>query len=148
MLFRSTVANLVKNCIIIAALSLFLFFLISLFLSHWAVKPVDKAWQQQRQFVADASHELKTPLTVIMTNAELLQSEDQDPLEKQRFSDNILSTSHRMRSLIENLLDLAGPITALPNRFLKKQISAKRFIIPFCSSNPFILKKAKTSITA
>lgn len=99
--------DLIKICALIAVLSFAVFFVISVFLSRWAVKPVDKAWKQQRQFVADASHELKTPLTIIMTNAELLQNEDCGEEDKNRFSENILSTSGRMRSLTENLLDNA-----------------------------------------
>ena len=65
------------------------------------------AWQQQRQFVSDASHELKTPLTVIMTNAELLQSEENDRDSQVRFSANILTMSRQMRALVEQMLELA-----------------------------------------
>ena len=71
------------------------------------MKPVEWAWQQQRQFVADASHELKTPLTVIMTNAELLQSSGCGEEEQRRFSEAILAMSRQMRGLIEQMLDLA-----------------------------------------
>lgn len=99
--------SLVRTCVIIGVLSFLAFLGIALLLARWTVKPVEKAWNQQRQFVADASHELKTPLTVITTNAELLQ----DPLcgetEKQTFSRNILTVSKQMRSLTERLLDLA-----------------------------------------
>ena len=104
---QTVLANLIKNCVAIGIISFVGFFGISVILANWAVKPVEKVWKQQRQFVADASHELKTPLTIIMTNAELLQSENCDEEERKRFSENILSTSQRMRSLTENLLDLA-----------------------------------------
>ncbi|MCI8439077.1 MAG: HAMP domain-containing histidine kinase [Oscillospiraceae bacterium] len=98
----STMENLLRNCLLIGCASFLAFLLISLLLARWAVKPVDTAWRQQRQFVADASHELKTPLTVILTNAELLQ--DAGP---SRFADNILVMARQMRGLVEGLLDLA-----------------------------------------
>lgn len=102
---RGTLSDLTETCALIGALSLVLFLGISLLLAGWAIKPVEQAWTQQRQFVADASHELKTPLTVILTNAELLQSEDYD--DKSRFSENILSMARQMRGLVEQLLELA-----------------------------------------
>lgn len=49
-------------------------FFISLFLANVAVSPVKKAWEKQRRFVADASHELKTPLTVLLANNEIMLS--------------------------------------------------------------------------
>ena len=65
-----------------------------------------KAWQQQKQFVSDASHELKTPLTVILSNAELLEGA---ALEERpaRWADNIHAESVRMKSLVEEMLTLA-----------------------------------------
>ena len=103
----NTMRSLLRTCIIIGILSFLAFLGISLLLARWAVKPVEKAWNQQRQFVADASHELKTPLTVITTNAELLQDPLCDETEKLTFSRNILTVSKQMRSLTESLLDLA-----------------------------------------
>ncbi len=103
----STLAGLMKTCLMIGALSLLVFFAVSFMLSKWAVKPVDAAWKQQRQFVADASHELKTPLTVILTNAEFLQSPDYDAESKRRFSDSIAVMAKKMRGLTERLLELA-----------------------------------------
>ena len=69
-----------------------------------------RAWQQQRQFLSDASHELKTPLTVILSNAELLEAA---PLggAARRWADNIRSEAKRMRSLVEEMLTLAGRTT-------------------------------------
>ena len=83
------------------------FFAVGVLLARWAVRPVERAWEQQRQFVADASHELKTPLTVILTNAELLQGEEYDAESKSRFADSILTMSRQMRGLVEELLDQA-----------------------------------------
>lgn len=103
----STMNSLLQTCIIIGALGFLAFLLISLLLARWAVKPVEKAWDQQRQFVADASHELKTPLTVITTNAELLQNSSCSEEDRAQFSDNILTMSHQMRGLTESLLELA-----------------------------------------
>lgn len=104
---RSTLRNLAENCLMIGALCFLAFLGVSILLAGWMVKPVERAWRQQRQFVADASHELKTPLTVIMANAELLQSTDYDSESKCQFSDSILTMSRQMRDLVERLLDLA-----------------------------------------
>lgn len=103
----ATMQSLRTTCIIIGAVSFFVFLTMSFFLAKWAVKPVEQAWQQQRQFVSDASHELKTPLTVILTNAELLQSPEQGEERRAQFAKNILTMSHQMRGLTEELLQLA-----------------------------------------
>jgi len=104
---RATLNNLMRSSFFIGGISFFLFLGISILLSKWAVKPVDIAWKQQRQFVADASHELKTPLTVIMTNAELALSPDYDEENKRKFMAGILIMSRQMRRLIEQMLELA-----------------------------------------
>ena len=100
------IKGLIKNSIKIFLVSFALFLGISILLAQWAVRPVDTAWKHQRQFVADASHELKTPLTVIMTNAEILQDGNMDSPSEQ-FVQNILFMSQQMRGLVEGLLNLA-----------------------------------------
>lgn len=104
---RAALTSLVQVSFLIGLVSLVAFLGISVLLARWAVKPVEKAWQQQRQFVSDASHELKTPLTVILSNAELLQGPECDEESRTRFTESILTMSHRMRSLVEGLLELA-----------------------------------------
>ena len=95
-----------RTCLAIGVIALAAFFLISLFLARWAVRPVERAWEQQRQFVADASHELKTPLAVILTNAELLGSPTASEEQKGRYAASILTMAERMRGLVGSLLDL------------------------------------------
>ena len=99
--------SLLKNCALIGGISFGVFLIISLLLSNWVVKPAERAWNEQRQFVADASHELKTPLTVIMTNAEMLRDENFGEEKRRQFSESILTMSKQMRGLTENLLELA-----------------------------------------
>ncbi len=102
-----TLRQLTYTCIFIAVLSLILFFTISVLLARWTVKPIETAWNQQKQFVADASHELKTPLTVIMTNAEMLLEGNHSAEKRMQFSESILTMSKQMRGLTESLLELA-----------------------------------------
>lgn len=104
---QQTLRTLLKTGALLVALGLLAFFGLAVLLARSAVRPVEEAWRQQKQFVADASHELKTPLTVIMTNAELLESLDYPPEAKTQFSSNILTMSHQMRGLVESLLNLA-----------------------------------------
>lgn len=104
---KSTLLSLLRILLLIGGGAFLIFFGISVALAHWAIKPVETAWQQQRQFVANASHELKTPLTVIMTNAELLQSPDYDEQSRSGFAASILVMSKQMRGLVEQLLELA-----------------------------------------
>ena len=99
--------SLIFICAGIGVGACLLFFLIMWMLSKWMVRPVEEAWDRQRQFVADASHELKTPLTVILTNAELLQGGEFDEEAKTRFTSSIHSMAVQMRGLVEDMLDLA-----------------------------------------
>lgn len=101
---EETMQRLFLSCTLIFFGAFAMFLGISILLSHWTVKPVEAAWKQQRQFVADASHELKTPLSVIMANAELLQAEETGAHD---FAKNILSMTYQMRSLVENMLEMA-----------------------------------------
>ena len=90
----------------IALLSLVLLAGASFLLSLRVTRPVERAWRQQRQFFSDASHELKTPLTVILSNAEMLETSDL-PERESRWRDNILSESRQMRKLVEEMLTLS-----------------------------------------
>lgn len=104
---HSMLSDLGHICLVIGIICFFVFLLLSLLLARWAVRPVEKAWKQQQQFVSDASHELKTPLTVILANADMLQSPEYDEQARGQFISNISIMSRQMRKLVEGLLELA-----------------------------------------
>ena len=81
-----------------AALVLMLIFL----LSKKAVKPIAESYEKQKQFVTDANHELKTPLTLIMANVEIAELE----LGKNEWLDDIRAEGHRMTELVNQLVAL------------------------------------------
>ena len=111
---QQTLQGLVRSSLLIGGGSLLALIGLAILLARWAVRPVETAWRQQKQFVADASHELKTPLTVILTNTELLQSPDYDETQKQQFTDGIRTMAQQMRALVERLLELARAENARP----------------------------------
>ena len=82
-----------------AALVLILIFL----LSKKAVKPIAESYEKQKQFVTDANHELKTPLTLILTNLDIAEAE----LGKNEWLDDIRSEGHRMAELVNQLVALS-----------------------------------------
>lgn len=104
----NTLKSLLKTFIIVGLGSLIAFFAVSLYLANWAVKPIKKSWEQQRQFVADASHELKTPLTVILANTDIILSHKDDIINNQiKWINYIKTEGERMTTLVNDLLFLA-----------------------------------------
>ena len=125
---------LVRNCLIVGGISILAFLALSILLARWMVRPVEKAWTQQKQFISDASHELKTPLAVIMSNAELLRSPGQSEENRRQFADNIFVMSRQMRGLVEGLLELARADNGqVQKHFEKLDFSAllEETVLPF-----------------
>ncbi len=82
-----------------AALVLILIFL----LSKKAVKPIAESYEKQKQFITDANHELKTPLTLILANLDIAEAE----LGQNEWLDDIRSEGHRMTELVNQLVALS-----------------------------------------
>ena len=81
---------------------------VTVFLSRYVTRPVVQAWENQQRFIADASHELKTPLTAILADASILAREpDKTVREQQMWLDGISREAERMRRLTEDMLSLA-----------------------------------------
>lgn len=77
-----------------------------LYMSRRAMRPAETSFERQRSFIADASHELKTPLTLIRADAEVLSRGLTDPDERE-LADDLLSETDRMSALLSDLLTLA-----------------------------------------
>ena len=98
----SVLEQLKRTTIIIGFIALIVLSVLSYFLSKKTIQPVQEAFDKQKQFVSDASHELKTPLTVISTNADVLEGE----IGKNKWLDYIKSQTERMSVLVNDLLNL------------------------------------------
>ena len=84
------------------------FFLVSMVLARWATRPIERSWKQQQQLVADASHELKTPLTVMLADTDILLTHPEETVESQRkWVEYIRDEALHMKGLVEDLLFLA-----------------------------------------
>ena len=102
---QATLRALVRVCLLIGAAALLVLFGLSWLLSGFVTRPVARTWQNQQQFLSDASHELKTPLTVILSSADLLKTSAQP--EQRQYVDNISVESRRMKALVEDMLTLS-----------------------------------------
>ena len=81
---------------------------LSLFLSHLCIVPIERAWKQQQEFVADASHELKTPLTVILANLAILKNHRHETFATNgKYLNYIEEEAGHMSNLVNDLLFLA-----------------------------------------
>lgn len=94
----------------VGAGALALLFLLNLVFSRWALAPVQRAWAQQQRFIADASHELKTPLTVILANNAILRQHGGETVASQgQWIESTQMEAERMQGLVADMLDLARP---------------------------------------
>ncbi len=127
-------SHLFTICILIGLAGFVVFLVLSILFARWAVKPVEQAWEKQKRFVGDASHELKTPLTVILTNVDLLQSENCDPQDHKRFLSSIKTMGEQMRGLIEEMLSLTrvdNPNLSATTQTVDLSVCVSDAVLPF-----------------
>ncbi|MGN0613235.1 MAG: sensor histidine kinase, partial [Porcipelethomonas sp.] len=144
----NTINRLMITFIIIAGAGLILIFFISLVLSNWTIKPVEKAWTQQKEFIANASHELKTPLTVISTNTDVVLSNPEDSVENQsKWLNYIKNETIRMSKLVNNLLCIAK-YDANKVEVINSRIDLSNLVSSICLQyEPLVFENKKTLIT-
>lgn len=101
---REALLRTLRNSLIIFAGAELMVLLLAQILTSWIIRPVRESFEKQKQFIADASHELKTPLSVITASSEALEAEP----EEKKWLRNIRLEAERMNHLISDLLNLAA----------------------------------------
>lgn len=105
---RGVLKNAVRMILIVVLAGATLSLLCGYFLSGRALVPVRKSMDQQREFLADASHELRTPIAVIQTNLEVVKASGDETVESQStWLDNAYDETKRMHHIVEDLMFLA-----------------------------------------
>ena len=103
--------SVIRLCLVLGAVwigGMLLFWLISRKLSAIAARPMEEAMQREKQFVADASHDLKTPLSVILANNSILAENPEATVGSlSRWLDSTQAAAKRMQQLIGQMLTLA-----------------------------------------
>ncbi len=120
---NSETNNRLKMSLLVSICYLFIIEIISYIiantLSKWIIKPVIETFEKQKEFIADASHELKTPLAVIMASADTLEKDN-----NKKWIHNIQNESERMNKLITNLLDLSK----VENNNFKEEVNLSKLV--------------------
>ena len=96
------ISELIKTIIVFVVAEVFIY-IVSKQITMWITKPANDAFKKQKDFIADASHELKTPLAVIMASSDELKSDKKNV----QYVDNIKYEAERMSTLITSMLDLS-----------------------------------------
>lgn len=98
-----SIRQLLMGSCTITASALVVIFLLMMVFSRIATRPVAESLKKQRQFITDASHELKTPLTIISANSEILEMN----FGENEWLKSITRQTERMTKLIKSLIELA-----------------------------------------
>lgn len=101
---QATLSALARQLLTVSAAALLLFFFLGLLFACWGTGMTEKAFEQQRRFISNASHDLKTPITIIMMNAEMLEMKLH---ERQHNLELIHSEAVRMKKMTNQLLEMA-----------------------------------------
>ncbi len=102
-IIRESMATLIRYALIFGGIAIICLYFLAAYLAKRIVRPLEESYQKQKQFISDAGHELKTPVSVINANAELLSRE----IGENQWLSNIQYENDRMGLLVKQLLDLA-----------------------------------------
>lgn len=102
-IMQESMTTLFRYTLVFGSIAIIALFFVAVYLARRIVKPLEESYQKQKQFISDADHELKTPVSVVNANAELLAREIGD----NQWLDNIQYENERMGKLVGQLLELA-----------------------------------------
>ncbi|QOS98937.1 HAMP domain-containing histidine kinase [Brevibacterium sp. JNUCC-42] len=103
-----TLTGLFITFLSVGMVMLFVIYVISIYFANRAIKPISDFWDKQKQFIADASHELKTPLAIISANYDALMTNEDETIKSQKkWLEYIQAETTRMIKLVNELLYLA-----------------------------------------
>ncbi|MEK4277006.1 sensor histidine kinase [Paenibacillus sp. FSL R7-0026] len=104
---QGILTNLIYTFAIVGLVMLIVIYFLSRYFANRSIAPVREAFEKQKQFIGDASHELKTPLAIINTNADVLLANQDDTIANQaKWLHYIKSETERMTGLTNDLLYL------------------------------------------
>ena len=109
-IIRESMNTLLHYTFIFGGVAIVGLYFLAVFLAKKIVQPLEESYKKQKQFISDAGHELKTPVSVVNANAELLSRE----IGENQWLANIQYENERMGKLITQLLDLARTENVTP----------------------------------
>lgn len=119
-----SIVTLLRYTVIFGAVAVIVVLVLAIFLSGWIIRPLEENYRRQNQFISDAGHELKTPVSTISTNAELLQRE----IGENRWLDNIRYENGRMTEIVRSLLDLLRAESLTPQAAQMERLDLGRAV--------------------
>lgn len=111
-ILHESMNTLFRYTLLFGGIAMAALFFLAVWLAGRIVQPLEESYQKQRQFISDAGHELKTPIAVVSTNAELLARE----LGENKWLANIQYENERMGVLVTQLLELSRVENVTPKR--------------------------------
>lgn len=122
-------------------------FVIFILISGRIVKPISESYEKQKMFITDAGHEIKTPLTIIAANVELLKSGAGDD----ECLDDIASQTERLKTLTNDLVSLSRLEETKPGPSALVEFPASETVeesaLPFVKAAEFAGKTLRLSVT-
>jgi len=124
----SVLLNFIYAFLMVALVVIIVIFLFCYYLANKAIQPIEESFDKQKHFISDASHELKTPLTVINTNIDFVLSNKELSVDSQKkWLQYIKDESIRMSKLTNDLLLLAK-VDSLEGTIILEHINISQIV--------------------